>query len=290
MLKSGVSTDALSSGQLGRGQATGETHAWRRCAIARRRHDVKTVKNLEEISDESVFEALSDIAGVTDSTAIPALLQRLTERYGVKTVAYLGTGIAGVTEHKPYLAVTYSSEWVEHYRARNYVKIDPVIQVGMRRLLPIDWDEFGSPEGELEAFFGEAAEFGLGRRGISVPIHGRNGDRALVTITSDYDQREWSGARKMYMRDFQVLAVHLHEMVLRIEGNPGPRARLSPREQECLQWVAEGKTVWECATILGLSLHTVRCYLESARHKLSASSNTHAVSIALTSGLLVQLP
>ena len=46
----------------------------------------------------------------------------------------------------------------------------------------------------------------------------------------------------------------------------------------------------ECGAILGISPHTVRCYLESARHKLGASSNTHAVSIALKRGLLFQLP
>ncbi|WAP66798.1 LuxR C-terminal-related transcriptional regulator [Jiella pelagia] len=52
--------------------------------------------------------------------------------------------------------------------------------------------------------------------------------------------------------------------------------------------IAQGKTAWECAAILGLSQHTVRCYLESARHKLDAISNTHAVSIAHRTGLLFQ--
>lgn len=66
----------------------------------------------------------------------------------------------------------------------------------------------------------------------------------------------------------------------------GEVERLSRREIECLQWTSEGKTVWECGVILKLSPHTVRCYLESARHKLDASSNTHAVSLALRSGLL----
>jgi DNA-binding CsgD family transcriptional regulator len=65
---------------------------------------------------------------------------------------------------------------------------------------------------------------------------------------------------------------------------------LSPRERECLQWIAEGKTYWECAMILGLSEHTVRCYLESARHKLGAANNSHAVNIAGKADLLSDLP
>ena len=65
---------------------------------------------------------------------------------------------------------------------------------------------------------------------------------------------------------------------------------LSPRERECLLWIAEGKTYWETAMILGLSEHTVRCYLESARHKLGAANNTHAVNKAGKASLLTSLP
>jgi DNA-binding CsgD family transcriptional regulator len=67
------------------------------------------------------------------------------------------------------------------------------------------------------------------------------------------------------MRDFQAIALHMHDMVLRLEGHTTEPVALSPRERECLQWIAEGKTVWECSIILGLSMHTVRCYLETAR-------------------------
>lgn len=53
------------------------------------------------------------------------------------------------------------------------------------------------------------------------------------------------------------------------------RAGLSPRERECLLWVAEGKTAWETAVILGMLEHTVRCYLESARHNRPIQCGGH---------------
>lgn len=235
---------------------------------------------------------LAEIADVRDSDSIPELLRRVAERYGMKTVAYLGTGTLDrrSPRREPYIAVTYTSEWVERYRARDYLKIDPAIQIGLRRLLPIDWDEFASGERPLREFFGEASEFGLGRKGLSVPVHGYSGDRALLSVTADLSECEWQWARRTAFRHFPIIAAHLHDMVLRTEGVLQTRARLSPRETECLQWTSDGKTVWECGIILGLSSHTVRCYLESARHRLGASSNTHAVSIALKSGLLFQLP
>jgi len=240
----------------------------------------------------SLEATLAEIADVGQTDQVPDLLARVGAAYGMKTVAYLGTGTLDrrLPRREPYLAVTYSSDWVEHYRARGYLKIDPVIQTGLRRLLPIDWDDFAGEDRALRQFFGEAAEFGLGRKGMSFPVHGHGGDRALFSVSADFSEREWQWARRTAFRQFPVIALHLHEAVLRTEGALRPQPHLSPREIECLQWTSEGKTVWECGMILGLSPHTVRCYLESARHKLGASSNTHAVSIALKSGRLFDLP
>lgn len=235
---------------------------------------------------------LEEISEITDPEQIPALLKRIAERFGLKTVAYLGAGSLDgrLPRHEPYVAVTYPPEWVERYRARGYLSIDPAIQIGLRRLLPIDWDEFGKGEGDLRQFFGEASEFGLGRRGISFPVHGYRGDRALLSVTADSSHREWHWARRTAFRHFPIIAAHLHDAVLGTGGVFRSQPRLSPRELECVRWTSEGKTVWECGVILGLSPHTVRCYLESARYKLGASSNTHAASLATKSGLLFTVP
>lgn len=235
---------------------------------------------------------LTLIAETNNSEQLADLLLQVVHQYGVKTVAYLGTGTLDrhSPRREPYIAVTYTSEWVDRYRSQDYVRIDPVLRTGLRRLLPIDWDEVGRDDDALiRQFFGEATECGLGRRGMSFPVHGRGGDRALFSATADLGNREWQWAKRTIFRQFPVIAAHLHDAVLRTVGVERAQPRLSPREVECLLWTSEGKTVWECGMILGLSPHTVQCYLESARHKLGASSNTHAVSIALKSGLLFDL-
>lgn len=237
-------------------------------------------------------DALEEIGAVNDAGQIPDVLRHVATGYGLKTVAYLGTGTLDRTAPRPepYIAVTYPQEWVERYRSQGYLRIDPAIQIGLRRLLPIDWGEFGNRDPALLQFFGEAREFGLGPRGISFPVHGYRGDRALFSVTADLNNLEWQWARRTAFRHFPIIASHLHDAVLRTEGALRVQPHLSPRERECLRWTSEGKTVWECGVILGLSQHTIRCYLESARHKLGASSNTHAVSLALKSGLLFQVP
>ncbi|MEO6013693.1 MAG: LuxR family transcriptional regulator [Devosia sp.] len=235
---------------------------------------------------------LSDIGELTAADQIAPFMARLTANYGLQTAAYLGTGTLDRQREprEPYLAVTYSPDWVERYRTQGYLKIDPVVRIGLKRLLPFDWSEFTETDKSVNQLFGEAAEFGLGPKGISFPIHGHAGDKALLSVSADLSELDWKGVRRTILQQFPIIAAHLHEAVLRTESATRPIPRLSPRELECLQWSSEGKTVWECSVILGLSQHTVRCYLESARHKLAASSNAHAVSIALRSGLLFEHP
>ena len=237
-----------------------------------------------------LFELLAEFDEVTDAAEITALLSKLLNVYGLRSVAYLGAGLTERPAGDPYLAVTYSPEWVERYKAARFVDVDPAIRVGLRRMLPIDWAEFDRTDKMVRRLFGEAGEFGLGRQGISLPVHGRHGDRALVSITSDARGRDWQHLRRNYMRDFHLLALHMHQAILRLEsGQNAEHTALSPRERECLRWIAEGKTYWECSVILGLSEHTVRCYLESARHKLGAANTTHAVNKAARASLLSDL-
>ena len=62
------------------------------------------------------------------------------------------------------------------------------------------------------------------------------------------------------------------------------RPLLSPRERECLQWTAAGKTTWEIAAILCISQNTVDGYIASATRKLGAVNRTQAVAVALRRG------
>jgi DNA-binding CsgD family transcriptional regulator len=52
---------------------------------------------------------------------------------------------------------------------------------------------------------------------------------------------------------------------------------LSPREFECLEWAAQGKSAWEIGQILGISRHTAATYLESAKAKLGVRTIVQAV-------------
>jgi DNA-binding CsgD family transcriptional regulator len=56
---------------------------------------------------------------------------------------------------------------------------------------------------------------------------------------------------------------------------------LTPRELECLRWVAIGKTDAEIAVILSISPRTARFHVENAKLKLRADTRIQAVAQAM---------
>lgn len=61
---------------------------------------------------------------------------------------------------------------------------------------------------------------------------------------------------------------------------------LSERERDCLTLIAQGRTDAETAALLGLSIHTVRSLLLSARRKLGARNSTAACVRAVVKGYI----
>ncbi len=225
-----------------------------------------------------IFDRFEQIESVDN---LAALWKEMKSLYELTNIAYLGTGIPRLTDKEPYLSVTYSEDWVQHYKDRNYVEVDPVLTEGFKTILPMEWSRFSVSTPVLKQFFGEANEFGIGRHGLTIPIRGRIGERALFSITSDVSLVEWRRMRRHFMRDFQLFGFFAHELILRVEHVMEYQVSLAPQEIRCLHWVALGKTAEETAIILGLSGRTVRFYLENARRKLQVINNTQAVAKAI---------
>ena len=69
---------------------------------------------------------------------------------------------------------------------------------------------------------------------------------------------------------------------------PGPasdRSVLTPREREVLGHLSDGHTTREIATLLSISVPTVRSHIEHILHKLHAHSRLEAVAVSRRLGL-----
>ncbi|OWJ66732.1 helix-turn-helix domain-containing protein [Inquilinus limosus] len=65
-----------------------------------------------------------------------------------------------------------------------------------------------------------------------------------------------------------------------------PASPLTPRECDCLGWIARGASSKETARQLSLSVYTVNEYVASAMRKLGAGSRAEAVALALLCGAI----
>ncbi len=78
----------------------------------------------------------------------------------------------------------------------------------------------------------------------------------------------------------QLAGMALAERMLALEPPSAapPPPVLTRREHDAIAFVAEGKTDWEIAAILGVAEATARFHVDNARRKLDATNRAHAVA------------
>ncbi len=219
--------------------------------------------------------------------AVSSVLEDFLREWGLSNGAYAALNLPTPAGARPLLAVTYSAEWQKHYAQSGYVDLDPIVRSGLGGFLPIDWAEIDRGDPIIRKFFGEAQEFDVGANGLTIPIRGRLGEFALFTITSNETDSAWRALKRELLRDLMIFSFNFHAAALHSAG-PGDEAavHLPLREASCLRWKALGKTDDDIGRILGISPHTVRFHLESARARLSTTNTTHTVARALALGLI----
>jgi len=211
-------------------------------------------------------------------------LQGIRERFGVDHVAYAGMNPVNrsVVGH-----VTYGQDWQEHYATHGFHRIDPTLHSARRSIAPVDWSRL---ERDLDylTVFRSAHDFGISDQGVTIPVRGPYGDIGGLSLTRGRPRSEWQAMGRENMHLWQALSVHMHDLVISSDSFSsllrGPA--LSSREQEILQWTAEGKSQQDIADILTISHRTVEVHLRSARHKLYALTTAQAVGRAISMGLV----
>jgi DNA-binding CsgD family transcriptional regulator len=236
---------------------------------------------------DDFFDLIDRLARADRIEAASTILEGFLREWGLCNGAYAALNLPTPGGARPLLAVTYSAEWQKHYAQSGYVDLDPIVRSGLGGFLPIDWAEIDRSDPIIRKFFGEAQEFDVGANGLTIPIRGRFGEFALFTVTSHETGSAWRALKQDLLRDLMVFAFNFHAAALRSAGpDEEPAVHLPLREASCLRWKALGKTDDEIGRILGISSHTVRFHLESARARLKTANTTHTVARALALGLI----
>jgi DNA-binding CsgD family transcriptional regulator len=216
-----------------------------------------------------------------------AYLHALLRSYGLTNAAYVAHMVPGRLPSDRIVWTTYSDEPLLHRDGVSRSNIDPFLAIEKTSLLPIDLAPCPNMREHVRSLFGEAAE--VGKQALIVPVHGPRGDRSFLIITSNEDDADWEATKRRLMPDLVLVVQYIHHKAMVEAGlynSRGSNVKLTPREVECLQWAAAGKTARDIATILSISQRVTRGHLDEARHKLNASNVAHAVGRAVSLGLV----
>lgn len=216
---------------------------------------------------------------------LQAATEALRDYYSITHIVYHWVNSVG----ERFGAGTYSSEWVDRYLEKDYLRMDPVIFGCFQRFNPVDWKQLDWSSKAARSFLAEAIEYGVGNQGYTIPIRGPNGQFALFTSGHNCTDEEWEEFVQRNARDLMIVAHEFNKVVLTFDSVPdkGPMTNLSPRELSAMTFLAKGFSRAQAAAELSISEHTLRVYIEAARHKLGALNTTHAVARALSSGIIV---
>ena len=177
----------------------------------------------------------------------------------------------------------YPDEWVHHYQRRDYASTDPVHRAAFTHRTPYRWDDIVNLSKAEHRVMDEAREAGL-PAGLSIPVHQPGGSVLLFSLAgSPSSVNDADILRRAYL-----ISTQFHFELQRLAPTPSRHAShyLTPRQRECLTWVARGKTSSEIALILGISRYTVEFHIKEAKKILNYNSRTAAAVNAVAQGLL----
>jgi LuxR family quorum-sensing system transcriptional regulator CciR len=175
----------------------------------------------------------------------------------------------------------YPEDWAAELVTHAYVAHDPVHLASRRTNAGFGWSELGKLirlDRRHRTILARSRHHGLGD-GFTVPAN-VPGEPSASCSFAVRAGREIPNQR---LRCAELVGAHALRAARRLRPAVAVRQppRLSRREVQCLRLVALGKTDWEIAKILGLSLHTARQYVKSARAAYDTVSRTQLVAYGL---------
>lgn len=240
---------------------------------------------------DRVFQTFIDsLYSNADVPALATAMTGITAALDLGIFAYLFAGRQSNEEVK--LISNYPTAWTSHYLANAYEEIDPVIEMAGRTCVPFQWGCEGWSHnlgGRQFQLLEDAAYFGI-RCGFTIPIHEPLSRIAAVTFAADGCHPKFARCIEKHQALLQLLAILFHSRA-RLALAPERLVSgilLSPREYECLEWAAKGKSAWEISRILNISRRTAAFHLENAKSKLGVRTISQAV-VMLASAMKTRL-
>jgi DNA-binding CsgD family transcriptional regulator len=213
----------------------------------------------------------------------------------VNTVRLLGfsagacgawTGV-GRGRKSRFFFLDWPESWLDFYQKNQFFQHD-LLPIEARRRTSSFWYSDIVAHRKLTAEQTELHKAFLAygwKNAFAVPIHGPGSVQGLVTIaTGDTLNLDTADCAVLEMMGRSVWE---HCRTSEGFGIFAPdRVRLSPREIECLQWAAAGKSDVDIAMLVGIKPATAHFHIEQAKRRLGVKTRVEAVAVGVLHGFI----
>lgn len=171
-----------------------------------------------------------------------------------------------------YIYDTYSKDWMQRYKEKQYHLYDPVFSSLQKVAIPFEWDteSFRDMVPAQKDLMREARDFGI-CSGVTIPLIPHPTFHGFVTILNQ---------PYLHPEVLYTLSLVANVCADKMTTSKGAQAlaTLTEREIEILKQKAEGRTIKVISHNLGISESTAAFHLSNIRQKLDAQSTEHAVT------------
>jgi LuxR family quorum-sensing transcriptional regulator LasR len=183
----------------------------------------------------------------------------------------------------------YPQQWRNKYDEEKMGHIDSTVSHCATKSTPLIWSHNTFSARRQKELYEEACSHGI-RSGVTLPIHGPNREFGILCFVSDANpDRRFHEDAVRNIPELSCLRDFIFETALQFIKPAHPSEEmvsLTRRELECLKWSASGKSSWEIAYILNISVAAVNFHFTNIRHKFCTSSRRQAVVKAIRMGII----
>lgn len=188
-----------------------------------------------------------------------------------------------------FLHHTYSPKWLNKYDDEKMGHVDPVVSHCATKSIPLIWSPDIFSACKQKEMYEEACSHGL-RSGVTLPIHGANGELGVLCFVADTKpDKSFERESIRNIPELSCFRDFIFETSARFMKHPAQveqTVTLTPRELECLKWSATGKSSWDTGQILHCTEAAVNFHFTNIRRKFNTSSRRQAVVKAIRMGII----
>ena len=186
------------------------------------------------------------------------------------------------------VAGNYPEQWRKHIYKMGWATTHHVHLLSKQTTQPIFWGIHITPndprknDHSIRVVESAYESFGA-TTAVTFPVHAFEGELdGGISFTTDANKKDFLRMMEDELPILHATALLTHikiQQLLKTQLACGPD--FSPRERECVTWLAKGLRTKQIADKLGLKEVTIYLYIQNARHKLQAKTREQLVAKAI---------